>query len=409
MKKVYLFSAIAVMAAMTACTKEPVNTPETPENDGPVPVQFGLASPDYQVSTKSTGGLDAWNNTPLYVFGYDRTAEDFSEANALIYNVGASAATGTEATLDVKHDVSEEGDGSLMEPFYYEDGVNYDFYGYHIDDAAVDKTDPDGVPVPVVVPEEGTTVDGADLTKGVYVKFHIDGSQDLMTAKADPAADVVGATETVDPSRAYSAYAARRGVQPTLAFQHQLARFKFQIRSGSESGNTVKVDSIKILDQQADGYLKVVGLAEEEQVSTPFTRAEPAEALVDFELMQRNSESGQMEGLVAATPTDPWSSEEPATTPNAVGESIMIVPGGSSCTIRIKTSQEGVTTPIPAQEYTVNAADLMIGEESANAEKFEAGKQYTITLVIYGPEDIEITATLEAWEDGGGVEWDPDK
>lgn len=410
MKKVYLFSAIAVMAAVTACTKEPVNNQPDPE-EGPVPVQFGLASPEYSVTTKSAGGLDKWNNTTLYVFGYDRTAEDFAEASAttLIYNVGAEAATGTEASLTVEHDVSEEGDGSLMEPFYYEDGVNYDFYGYHIDDAAVDKTDPDGVPVPVVVPEEGTTVDGADLTKGVYVKFHIDGSQDLMTAKADPAADVVGATETVDPSRAYSAYAARRGVQPTLAFQHQLARFKFQIRSGSESGNTVKVDSIKILDQQADGYLKVVGLAEEEQVITPFTPAEPAEALVDFELMQRNSESGQMEGLVAATPTDPWSSEEPATTPNAVGESIMIVPGGSSCTIRIKTSQEGVTTPIPAQEHTVNAADLMIGEESANAEKFEAGKQYTITLVIYGPEDIEITATLEAWEDGGGVEWDPDK
>ena len=84
MKIVYLFSAIAFMASMKACTKEPVNTPETTENDGPVTVQFGLASPDYQVSTKSTGGLDAWNNTPLYVFGYDRTAEDFSEANALI-------------------------------------------------------------------------------------------------------------------------------------------------------------------------------------------------------------------------------------------------------------------------------------------------------------------------------------
>lgn len=410
MKKVYLFSAIAVMAAMTACTKEPAgNSPETPENDGPVPVQFGLASPDYQVSTKSTGGLDAWNNTPLYVFGYDRTAEDFAETSALIYNVGATAASGTEATLDVKHDVSEEGDGSLMEPFYYEDGVNYDFYGYHIDDAAVNKTDPDGEPIPVVVPEEGTTVDGVDLTKGVYVKFKINGSQDLMTAKADPTKDVVGATETVDPSKAYSAYAARRGVQPTLAFQHQLARFKFQIRSGSESGNTVKVDSIKILDQPADGYLKVVGLAEEEQVITTFTPAEPAEALVDFELMQKDDVSGAMVGLKPVTPVDQWSSEEPATEPNTVGESIMIVPGGSSCTIRIKTSQEGVTTPIPAQEYTIDAADLMIGEESANATEFEAGKYYTVTLVIYGPEEIEITATLEAWEDGGGVEWDPDK
>lgn len=407
MKKVYLFSAIAVMAAVTACTKEPVNNQPDPE-EGPVPVQFGLASPAYSVTTKSAGGLDAWNNTTLYVFGYDRTAEDFAETSALIYNVGAEAATGTEASLTVEHDVSEAGDGSLMEPFYYEDGVNYDFYGYHIDDAAVDKTDSDGEPIPVVVPEEGTTVDGVELTKGVYVKFKINGSQDLMTAKADPAVDVVGATETVDPSRAYSAYAARRGVQPTLTFQHQLARFKFQIRSGSESGNTVKVDSIKILDQPADGYLKVVGLTEEEQVITTFTPAEPAEALVDF-VLQQDDGAGSMKDLESVSPTDPWSSEDRATEPNKVGESIMIVPGGSSCTIRIKTSQEGVTTPIPAQEYTINAADLMIGEESANATDFEAGKYYTITLVIYGPEEIEITATLDPWEDGGSIEWDPDK
>lgn len=403
MKKVYLFSAIAVMAAVTACTKEPVNNQPDPE-EGPVPVQFGLASPAYSVTTKSAGGLDAWNNTTLYVFGYDRTAEDFTEAKALIYNVGAKAANGTEATLDVKHEVSGGVDGPTMEPFYYEDGVNYDFYGYHIDDAA----NPDGEPIPVVVPEEGTTVDGVDLTKGVYVKFHIEGSQDLMTAKADPAEDVQGATETVDPSRAYSAYAARRGVQPTLKFQHQLARFKFQIRSGSESGNTVKVDSIKIIDQPADGYLKVVGLAEEEDVITTFTPAEPAEALVDF-VLQEDDGAGSMKDLAPVSPIDPWSSEDRATEPNKVGESIMIVPGGSSCTIRIKTSQDGVTTSIPAQEYTVNAADLMKGEESANATEFEAGKQYTITIVIYGPEEIEITATLDAWEDGGSIEWDPDK
>ena len=125
MKKVYLFSAIAVMAAVTACTKEPVNNQPDPE-EGPVPVQFGLASPEYSVTTKSAGGLDAWNNTTLYVFGYDRTAEDFAEASAttLIYNVGAEAATGTEASLTVEHDVSEEGEGPVMEPFYYEDGVN---------------------------------------------------------------------------------------------------------------------------------------------------------------------------------------------------------------------------------------------------------------------------------------------
>lgn len=392
MKKVYLFPAIAVMAAMTACTKEPVNT--TVPEDELVPVQFGLASPDYSVTTKSTGGLDLWNNTTLYVYGFDRAAADYS--TPFIDNVSATAASTASISLTV---INEE----TQESYYYEDGVNYDFYGYHVDDAATPEA---ATPTPIIVPEEGSTQesDGTVLTKGVYIPFTINGSQDLMVAKADPAVDIVGTElEDVGTNRVYSAYAARRDVHPTLEFKHQLARFKFQIKSGATSGDNVYVTSIKILDQKQKGYLRVVG--ETQGIVEATNGNDP----VDFALMEKDTD-GSMKELTEVKPENPFvdGRTQDAT---EVGESIMILPGGTSCEIALETRAEGITTAIPEQTFTINASDLLKTgtEESAGASSFEAGKYYTITIIIYGPEKIEITATLDEWEDGGGVEWDPDK
>ena len=40
--------------------------------------------------------------------------------------------------------------------------------------------------------------------------------------------------------------------------------------------------------------------------------------------------------------------------------------------------------------------------------KFEAGKSYKVTIKVYGLEKVEITAALQAWEDGGSTTIDPD-
>lgn len=389
MKKVYLFSAIAVMAAVTACTKEPVNNQPDPE-EGPVPVQFGLASPEYSVTTKSAGGLDAWNNTTLYVYGFVRTETDYNEA--FINNVAATAASGQNTLLDV-NDADNNGN-----PYYYQGDAVYDFYGYHIDDAAEG-----GTPEPIVVEEAGATQgDGTSLAHGVYIPFTINGSQDLMTATADPTADV-GQTG-VDPTRAYSAYAARKGVDPTLTFQHQLARFKFQIKAGAASGMDVQVDAIEILNQKATGYLKVVG------ADQGITVAADDPGNTTFTLMEQGPD-----GIQALTPIAPTTEFADGKTQKAdpIGESIMIFPDGASCEINIKTTDVGISdpTPIPDQRFTINASDLLKNgtDVSAGATKFDAGKEYTITIIIYGPEAIEITAALTDWEDGGEVTWDPDE
>ena len=80
----------------------------------------------------------------------------------------------------------------------------------------------------------------------VYVPFEINGAQDLLIAKADQQADIDKAGAGISEENAYSAYAARRNVHPTLKFQHLLARFTFEIVAGSASGSNVNVDYITV-------------------------------------------------------------------------------------------------------------------------------------------------------------------
>lgn len=158
---------------------------------------------------------------------------------------------------------------------YFPQGGNFDFWAYRLDGAQ-------GANVPAL--------NGAG--DAMTVNFTIDGSQDIMVAKAAPttaeeatkqAADAshaepyyhLGATAADDvlESQVYSAYAARRGMQPHLNFQHLLTRLAFTVKStqglsqeytnpandGTKVGNNtsaVRVKEIKV-NAIADGELVV--------------------------------------------------------------------------------------------------------------------------------------------------------
>ena len=119
---------------------------------------------------------------------------------------------------------------------YYPPQGNFDFFGYHADDAvtaAVDRT------------SAATTL--------WTVPFTINGTQDLMSTKAELTGDITetssqkyimahagtaGATAADPYSRSkdyYSAYAARKNVHPTLTFKHLLTRLQFSIIAGNKS------------------------------------------------------------------------------------------------------------------------------------------------------------------------------
>lgn len=394
MKK-YAILAIAAIGMLAACSKNEV-APQQPSSDDSQrqAVMFSVGSP-VAVASKSTGtvgglqGNNNWAGQTLYVFGYESDVTDFStgEAGAFIWHVQTTApATGEKDVISVMN-ADPLGDGSVgqtPEPYYYANGdVLYDFYGYHIDDAY------DGGAAPAPVAE-------ADR---VYVPFHINGGQDLMVAKADPAIDVVGTDLEATPEYAYSAYAARKGVQPTLQFRHELARFTFKIQAGAEGAEDFQVSAIR-LQSKTHGNLVVVAQpgADSDNLGVQDVTGDP-----EWLSLQQKGASGSLEQLA---PKAPLAFGED---PTEIGESILVLPGEATYDLEVEVipTDPTITTPIDALKKTLNIADVTGGDPDATA--FEAGKSYEVTIKVLGINEVEISAALTPWEDGGKTEVDFDE
>lgn len=418
MKKIYSLLAIAAVISAAGCKKAEVTTTVTPGNetgDDRVPVLFSLGQPKFDVSVKSVGSIEAWNGHSLYILGYDTAVPGYSLDDAFIPNIKATTLSsgdedydGTTQQLKVEHEVEYEDPAgtpqTATEPFYYQGSNIYKFFGYYVDDAAVnadftalDPADSDPVPVIVTGGTADPAITAATLTNdGVYIPFQINGSQDIMIAKAERKTDV--GTSGVDSTRCYSAYAARRGIQPNLVFQHQLSRFTFEIKSGSIAGNTVSVESIS-LTSPSKGYLCVAGGDNTRGIE----KAANDNAPVAMNLMETGAD-GTCQALTPAKPATYTDADTPVPA-TKIGESIMVIPGEEQYILTVQTSQDGVHTSIPEQTYTLTPEAVTGG----TVTEFEAGKSYTVTLTIYGPESVVPTVTLTQWEDGGSVAIDPDE
>lgn len=385
MKKIFTFLATAAMLA--ACAKE---TPQVPANDFSAPAENGgqvavlfnsnvIAS----VQTKAQGGVDAWNgNQNLYIYGFQRVKGgiDYS-ATPFINNV--VAVSPVEGAADNVLAVIDETDNK---PFYYVGNYTYDFYGYYVDDLDVDPiAEASGVRVPLV----------------------LTGGEDVMLAKADPAADVEKArtngTFTGDNSwndlYAYSAYAARRGVQPSLVFKHQLVRFTFQITSGSEF--------------EDDNRLTVTGLSVNARNVADLCVAGETTGLVNI---QPETAALELKSLVDGALTDleeyivPNASEVITDGSNVLGESLMVIPNpapvvgeSDKYSMVLSMVQDGKSIDYPVDLKFTDVKGTVDGQT-----QFTAGYSYRITIKVYGLEKVELSAELEPWVPGGDIEIDTD-
>ncbi len=388
MKKLYVYVALAAMGVMAACSKNDNVNPQgnggntVIDDNSPVAVELGVSGVNLDVNvtpkSKAAGALDTWNSQALYIYAFDRTEDDFKTA-AFIDNVqgtAPAASTPDPQPGDTLGVITLTNPAYPGEPFYYSGSTVYDFYGYYIDDAAVESA----VSAGAVVPTETAT--------SIYVPFRINGTQDLMVAKADPAVDVEGATETVESTRAYSAYAARRGVQPTLRFRHLLSRFNFEIKPGAASADNVTVDSIALVSK-VEGELVVVSAN--------------AEDLGLNNIVEGTLDTLCLPGIAAeGVKTETFNTGETKEnqTAKAVGTNLLVIPGETSYELLVWLSNDNGDSPIAPQVAQVTL------QESAT---FDAGKVYTVTIMIYGLESVEVSASLTGWQDGGTVTIDPDQ
>lgn len=398
MKKLYVYVALAAMGVMAACSKNDNVDPQgnggntVIDDNSPVAVELGVKGIDLDVnvSSKAQGSVDAWDaSQTLYVYAIDRSDAQFANT-PLIDNISASSPA-TGAQNNVLNLVKPASAGEYAgEYFYFQGSTVYDFYGYYVDDAV------EGTPTP--------SRDGGTIT----LPITITGAQDIMLAKADPAVDIEASNDPnkgqVTSETAYSAFAARRGVQPTLEFQHQLARFTFNIVPGSASGDLVTVTAIE-LQSNTTGTLQIAPAVE---VGQPTILNQ---ATLAYLSLANEAEGTQGANNLPYNVPEYTGADQEAL---KVGESLMVMPGQTSYNLRVSMTQDGnvdTDLPVNALETVIAATNVDTNNDGTvdGVATFEAGKTYEITIKVYGMERIEVSATLKAWEDGGSVVIDPDQ
>ena len=262
MRKLFLFATVAAAGLFASCSStddaisDAGNSGVENVDGDKTAIKIGIGNLVNTEETRGTGtvggvgtgGTNAWYGQRINVFMFKKGTLDYATelVNNVNTNMYANRVLITPGTMENLVEspryqtAQEEGeamnaDGSIK---YYPVNGNFDFFGYHLDDAV----DPEAK---APATEEAIVIDKA--TDGVWkVPFIINGSQDLMSTKAALTGDIDDATtpsQKYTMSQAtrsedyYSAYSARRGVHPTLTFDHLLTRLAFSIKPGNNEAS----------------------------------------------------------------------------------------------------------------------------------------------------------------------------
>lgn len=390
MKKQFMFAALAV-GLLSSCSNEnesvSVNQPEA----GRELIQLGVSNGNaLSVSTRGTGMVGdtenaSWNGQVLNIMMvYQGTLTPASdkdvagnELGSIMYNVQLIAPTNGTSTGYIT------GVESVSKQYYYYPTFgNFDFYGYHADDALAEEQSE-------FVPYVDPTNDNQLL-----IDVKIDGSQDLMTAKADFSVDVLDAKEGVWEGRSYSSYAARRDVQPTLKFNHLLTKLNFKVVAAEEPvideensvNTTIYIDKIEV-NSLANGQMVVANAAGELPTSINWTDEETEP--MEVKEMVEGKTSLQALTSVAIT-----------TEGNKIGEGLLVAPNVTEYTGTIYMRQQ----PAGATESILRPVPMTIQIPSnAGSATFAAGTAYDVTITLYGIQEIKVTTELTPWNQGEDI------
>lgn len=420
MKKMFFF-ALAAAGMLTACSNDDTLGGNGEQNVSEQQIRLGVASSKVQTrGTGTVGGMtdaeNKWAGQTLWVYmlqkgsmdlGYYKTPADaagaavgtavFDNKEFKAPNTAASTVSGLATTAD----------GAIA---YYPISGNYDFWGYRVDDAVTGKPDVK------LVDDNGDEVATADQATKRVVDIKINGSQDIMAGKATPSADEVAKLGNY-ANNFYSAYAARKGVQPNITFNHLLTRFTFEVRAGSKatagagaSGNTeaVRVQDISV-ESLTDGKLTVAYTGPTKEAADLLTFTGTASPL---KLQQRATGAADNNVPLVALEEVPltWPADANATVGDVlpVGEALLVAPGQTEYPLTIDLAQKVKKNTSDADKED-RALEQKATIKMDGTKTFEPGKSYKVTITVYGLEEIEVTATLVPWADGGSIDIDDDR
>ena len=367
MKKIFYVAAAFLAAGFVSCSENNGDDFNAPVAGSDLaPIRFDLGSGRVNVEQKSAatrgagavgdlaGAENVWNGETLKVYMFEQgtlelAKDETLDGAPLFENADIVAGTGAAVTVNTQK--------------YYPMQGNFDFFAYHVDDAA-----------------NGPVAEAADV---FTLPVKIDGSQDLMVAKAALQAgdaDKLGATRANDY---YSAFSARKGVNPHFTFEHLLTRFTFEVKAADD----VDVANVKIKAVEVSNANTTADMA------IAYTTA-PASLLDN----QANPATVYLKDANGATFTEKTPTVDAF---ERIGESLLLMPQAEyNMEFKIVQVKNGVEHTID-YPVTLSAAELGIGQG-----EFEAAKQYNVKFTLYGLSEIVLKLELKAWEDGGDINVD---
>lgn len=363
-----------------------------------IPVMLIVGDPSYTLMSKGAGAIAPnegfyWENSRVYVYSFKRdltTAFDVtsSEDNENCLVDGSVETPGFPGgkkarlnSLDTYISWEEKSQNVFYPPTQY----GYDFYGYYLDD---------------IEPAPGDYLRSAD---GIQFKVKIDGTQDLMSAKARLTRQQLEKEDLSPEEREqiqkyyYSSYTARRNIVPILYFKHHLVRLRFEIYPGSKKSNRVYVDSVVVASKTRAVF--TVAHKSEDRMGLDFTADNRYEYL---SLKERGG--GPLEP--DCYHTDYWGDyNKPVFEREGVrvGESLLVAPD-QSYKLRIHLKEWADEHHSGEPVTSVNYLTLQNTEQ-----KFQPGMQYTVRVAVYGLQQVEVEVTPEPWGNGGDINVDEDE
>lgn len=424
MKKLFLMGAVASLGLLASCSSDDDLSTGGNSKDGLQQIKIGMGV-QANVATRGTGTVGAvgekdntWAKQTVNVYMLNKGTLDVAKfGEDPIYEN-----TVLTTPADNASGIATELVGGLAQYKYYPTTKTaFDFWGYRLDDAVkTTAEDQDGSATAAAI-KSGRFVPYTS-EDSLLIGFKIDGTQDIMAGKAVPTEDEITACGGED--NIYSAFAARRNVQPNIKFEHLLSRLNFQVLDGKDTPTTDEDKAVKVtgitVKSKATGKLVIAykGEAAFENVSNQlivdkYADEEKEAALyTDLVVKQRAEHALLTDNLVDLQPVTPkWNNGMAMAT--QVGEALLAIPADKyeiTINLQQKVQVKGdKATPqeddFQTKDYTY-VADL---KNTVNPDKgFEPGYSYNVTITVYGLSEIQITTTLTPWKDGGNIEMNPE-
>lgn len=358
-----------------------------------IPVVVALGDPTGGIA-KGSGVIDNvgdWTGKHIYVYAFNKEAENafsfysYARRDRCLVdgsNDNPNSRAGKKAYLTAddayaKWAVEEE---DMLYPVSEGTPLSYDFFAYYLDD----------------IDPPYTSYNRTE--NSISVDIEIDGSQDIMSSKAELTDEQLKAFTEKDKvsvlENAFSFYTAQRNIAPTFMFKHHLVNLEFELVSDlvSEEPKTVTVHAMSVESQTKATF--VVADRDGARLGLTFRGG-----MRELPLRQKDgADMPDDKYVIHSTSWDPEGAEDYDQETIRMDEGLLVAPAQAYDLYMVMTEKyDNGKVVIERQKSLIDIS---------YPKGFVAGNKYKVKLVIKGAINVLAYVDVEPWGTGGKLDVD---